>query len=981
LKLDLTSSILTPEEQIQLKNLISQHESIFSKGGTDLGHTNIVQHVIQLKDGVTPVRSRPYPVPDNLKPILRQQINDLLQAGVITQSTAPNFTSPILFVKKKDGGHRLCVDYRALNERTVKNHQMLPTIPDVANVLAHRRYFSALDLASGFWQIEMDQASRELTTFVTPIGVFKWNRMPFGLSGAPATFQRLMNAVLADFVAKNEALVYIDDILLTSTTFVEHLSLLRRVFRRLKEAGLKLKLSKASWCGKEIIYLGHTISESGFAPSPENTKRLKDYPSPTSVKETQRVLGLLSYYRRHISDFAKHAAPLHDATKKSKPFKWTDDCERSLRYLIEKVTNAPVLRFPVIDGRSQYILTTDASGVSVAAALAQIQEGVEYPIAFFSRSLNETERRWCSAEMEVAAIVAGINHFRQYLLGAKFTIYTDNAACVQILKKPNLSGKLHRWSLMIQDFDFEIYHKEGRLNRVCDALSRVKVNKVTSMPPDDEIRVSQRHDKDLAPIIEFLLKGTEPEAGKRESFERECANFEILDGLLYRKQPENVPVIVIPDLYKEVMLHRFHASREGMHLGVDKTAMNLSSVCYWKGMRSDIQDYIRSCDSCARVKNPNQRIRVPMKNFPPSHVLETVCSDLCGPFPVSDRGNRWIVVFTDQFSKFCEIQAMPDATAETLAKVYVEEFVTRYGTPINLLSDQGSNYMSSVMKKVNEMLEIKHKRTSPYHPATNGQAERLIKLVKFCLAHVVSEDQQDWDTYLGYIRMAVNQSWHAATNTSPAYVFFGRSMMTPTKLLLPRAPAPPVAEGRFAEMMEQKMQNIWDKVRKYLQISKQAQKIYYDRKLVPANLDVGDRVYKYDPRGKPGLATKLLQHWVGPYIVTKISDTNAWIRPIARPYQDSKCVHLNLLKKYSGNNVPPEESEVYDDEVEDEEAAPSENDDHQETSESTGDLLLSSIEELDPGEEEREVAIETEQAAEGVKRRSKPRRDPDFLYY
>lgn len=991
LEVKLSDSILNKDQQKQLTQLIREFASIFAKNSADLGHTSLVKHVIQLKDGVTPTRSRPYPVPDKLKPVLKQQVNELLESGVITQSSAPNFVSPVLFVPKKDKTYRMCVDYRALNEGTVKSHQLLPTIPNIADVLAHRRYFSGLDLSAGYWQVEMDAASQDLTTFITPgLGVYKWKRMPFGLTNAPATFQRLMNAVLADFINDGDVICYVDDVLVASRTFSEHMDLLQRVFKRLQDSGLKLKLSKASWCGREITYLGHIISEHGFAPSPDNTKRLTEYPSPTTVKETQRIVGLLSYYRRHVRDFAKFSAPMNKAIKKNQPFRWTEECETALRYLIDRVTHAPILRFPILDGKSPYILTTDASGVSVAAALAQVQNGVEYPISFYSRSLNDTERRWGSAEMEVAAIVAGINAFRQYLLGNRFTVYTDNSACVQILRKPNLSPKLHRWSLLIQGYDFTIHHKEGRLNKVCDALSRVPVNSIREIPPEDEIRVAQRRDDSLAPIIRYLKDGEMPsglEPAKKRRLEAEWQRHSIINDTLYRKGDGEMPVVVIPDQYKEVLLHKFHSSIEGMHLGIEKTTKNLLTVCYWERMRKDVETYLANCDSCARIKNPHQRIRVPMKGQMTNHVLETVCSDIAGPLPVTTRGNKWIIVFIDQFSKYCEILPMPDATADTVARIYVEEFVTRYGTPVNLLTDQGTNYMSDLMRKVNDMLEIRHKRTTPYHPGTNGQAERLIKVIKFCLAHVVNEQQRNWDSFLGFIRMAINQSWHATTNTSPAYVFFGRSMVTPTKLLLPRPQAAVIQEGQLPALLEARMQYIWGQVREYMRTAKQTQKEYYDRRVVAANLDIGDRVFKYTPRGRPGLATKLLQHWIGPYIVTRISDTNAWIRPVARPYTESKCVHLNLLKKFKGTNVPPEDTEVSDDEEEltdettDTPPQPP-GDDHEPTD----------MEEMEAVREEmaREQStqmdgppIRSEELVErrGLRRRPKPQRYDEYEYY
>jgi hypothetical protein len=456
---------------------------------------------------------------------------------------------------------------------------------------------------------------------------------------------------------------------------------------------------------------------------------------------------------------------------------------------------------------------------------------------------------------------------------------------------------------------------------VADALSRIRVNAIKEIPPTDEIRVAQRRDEELQDRIQYMLNGTLPTSIKTsevEKFQQDCDNYEIIDGLLFRKRTLDSPVIVIPDRYKEVMLYRFHSSIEGMHLGVAKVTNSLLNICWWAGLRKDVERYITQCDSCTQIKNPHRRIKVPMKTQFAQFPLETVSTDIAGPFPITKRGNKWILVIIDAFTRYADIIAMPDARAETVARVLVEEWITRYGISVNLLSDQGANYMSEVLKKVNNMFEIKHKRTTPYHPATNGLSERLIKTVKFCLASVVDTEQVLWDTYLCFIRMVINQSWHASTNASPAKLFFGREMMTPTKLLLPKAPVTPLGEGEYPEMLQNRMQYIWQKAREYMAISKEAQKHYYDRKLVPADIDVGSRVMKYSPRGKAGLATKLLHHWIGPYVVSRITDTNAWIRPISKPFMESTCIHLNMLKKYSGTNVPPEDTEVTDDEEEEE---------------------------------------------------------------
>ena len=422
---------------------------------------------------------------------------------------------------------------------------------------------------------------------------------------------------------------------------------------------------------------------------------------------------------------------------------------------------------------------------------------------------------------------------------------------------------------------------------------------------------TQRRDAAVNDIIQYWLAEQLPSGlkGKQlEEFEKQCRGFEVLDGVLYRKV-DGQSVVVMPDLYKETMLHRFHTSVEGMHQGQQKVIQNLLRVCWWEGLRQDVIHYIEDCPSCAQLKNSYRRIRVQLRGQVTTYPMESVSTDIAGPLPVTQKGNRWFIVFIDMFIKFVEIFPLKDARAETVAHTFVTEYVTGYSLPRQLLSNRGTNYMSTLLQEIYRLLEVRHKRTMVYHPATNGQSERIIKVIKYCLAQTVNSTHTGWDQQLPFIRMVINQSWHTTTNSSLAMLWFSREMMTPTRMLLPGKKEPMAREGGYPERMEQKMMDVWNAVRAYMNVAKGAQKFYCDQKVVATTIDVGDWVYRCVPRGKPGLVAKLVRKWTGPYIVVRKAEEVAWIPPIQKPHREPESVHLNMLKKYSGVNVPPKDDQ------------------------------------------------------------------------
>ena len=441
---------------------------IFATSKADLGKTSLVRHKINTGNAV-PIRIPARRLPFGKRKTEQEEVKSMIERGVIQPSTSP-WASPIVLVTKKDGTTRFCVDYRALNNVSIKDAYPLPRIDDSLDALNGGRYFNTMDLMSGFWQIEMAPEDQEKTAFSTSLGLYEFKVMPFGLVNAPASFERLMETVLRG-LQWEECLVYMDDIIVAGDSISQCLERLEHVFQRLQGAGLKLKPSKCSFLQKTVQFLGHVVSEEGIQTDPEKIAVVRDWPVPTTPKQMRSFLGLCSYYRRFINKFADIARPLHKLTEKATRFNWTESCQQAFDFLKQTLTSAPILSYPKEQG--QMILDTDACQEAVGAVLSQVQDDMERVLGYFSKSLSKTERVYCVTRKELLAVVLALKHFHPYLYGRKIILRTDNSAVswMRSLKAP--SGQTARWLERVAEYDLEVIHRAGKSHGNADALSHL----------------------------------------------------------------------------------------------------------------------------------------------------------------------------------------------------------------------------------------------------------------------------------------------------------------------------------------------------------------------------------------------------------------------------------------------------------------------------------------------------------------------------
>ncbi|KAL0860680.1 hypothetical protein ABMA27_010024 [Loxostege sticticalis] len=473
---------MNEEEKEMIGNICREYKDIFYCEDIPLSFTNQVKHEIRTTNE-DPIFNRAHRLPPSQTAEIKSQVEKMLRDNVIQESHSP-WSAPVHLVPKKVDASgkqkwRMVVDYRRLNEITVDDKYPLPNISDLFDMLGKSMYFTTLDLASGYHQLEVREEDRPKTAFSTPFGHYEFNRMPFGLKTAPATFQRAMDNVLRGLQGIH-CLIYLDDVIIFSKSLPEHIQKLRAVFDRFRQTNLKVQLDKSHFLRKEVLYLGHTITREGLKPNTDKIDAILNYPIPKTTTEIKSFLGLIGYYRKFIKDFAKITRPLTVCLKKGRKIVLNDEYTNSFETCKKLLTNAPLLQFP--DFKKPFILTTDASNYAIGAVLSQGPLGSDKPIAYFSKTLGDTQTRYSTIEKELLAIIEGVKHFRPYLYGNKFTIYTDHRplAWLYSLKEPN--SKLTRWRLRLEEYDFEIRYKKGPQNTNADALSRIRVNAI-----DDDI--------------------------------------------------------------------------------------------------------------------------------------------------------------------------------------------------------------------------------------------------------------------------------------------------------------------------------------------------------------------------------------------------------------------------------------------------------------------------------------------------------------
>jgi len=800
---------------------------------------------IELEPGTTPISKAPYRMAPAEMAELKKQLEELLDKGFIRPSSSP-WGAPVLFVKKKDGSFRLCIDYRGLNKVTVKNKYPLPRIDELMDQLGGAQWFSKIDLASGYHQIPIEPTDVRKTAFRTRYGHFEFVVMPFGLTNAPAAFMKMMNGVFRDFLDEF-VIIFIDDILVYSKSWEAHQEHLRAVLERLREHELFAKLSKCSFWQRSVGFLGHVISDQGVSVDPEKIRSIKEWPRPRNATEIRSFLGLAGYYRRFVRSFASMAQPLSRLTGKDTAFNWSDECEKSFLELKAMLTNAPVLVLP--EEGEPYTVYTDASIVGLGCVL--MQKGSV--IAYASRQLRKHEKNYPTHDLEMAAVVFALKIWRSYLYGAKVQIYTDHKSLKYIFTQPELNLRQRRWMELVADYDLDIAYHPGKANQVADALSRRRSEVEAERSQVDLVNMmGTLHVNALSKEVEPLGLGAADQADLLSRIRLAQERDEEIKGWALNNKTEyqtsnNGTIVVngrvcVPNdrALKEEILREAHQSKFSIHPGSNKMYRDLKRYYHWVGMKKDVARWVAKCPTCQLVKAEHQVPSGLLQNLPiPEWKWDHITMDFVTGLPTGIKSKHnavWVVV--DRLTKSAHFMAISDKDgAEIIAEKYIDEIVRLHGIPVSIVSDRDTRFTSKFWKAFQKVLGTRVNLSTAYHPQTDGQSERTIQTLEDMLRACVLDWGGNWEKYLRLVEFAYNNSFQASIGMSSYEALYGRACRTPLCWT-------PVGERRlFGPTIVDETTERMKFLKIKLKEAQDRQKSYANKRRKELEFQVGDLVY------------------------------------------------------------------------------------------------------------------------------------------
>ena len=901
-KVKLQNAPITDEDRSNFKELCNKYTDIFSRSSEDIGHTPLLKMDIDTGDS-PPVCQRPYSLPLKHVEWVTKELEILEKAGVISRSVSP-WASPIVIVpKKSEPGEpprrRMCVDYRVLNSllppvnkahskaKGILSLVPLPKIDEIYAQLKGSKVYSAIDMRSGYFHLGLSNDAKPKTAFVPggPHGAkYEFNRCPFGLSQAPAYFQRLVHEVLKGITF---AFGYLDDILIFSPDNKTHLEHLELVFQRLREADLKLKASKCNFFKKHIQYLGHLVSGEGIEPLPEKLEAVRKMPPPTTPKEVRQFLGLVGYYRKFVPKFADIARPLTNLTKLDVPYEWTNRCQEAFEFLKQMLLKEPILKYP--DPSKPYTLFTDASKFAWACVLTQEYEHefdgkkrkILHPITYMSGLFKGSQVNWATLTKEAYAIYVSVKKLDHYIQDAEVTLRSDHLPLKSFLQKNTLNTKVNNWAIDItsrcRNIQFE--YIKGIKNTLADTMSRlIEITPEIEQEPEppgqefgydifetlepiettthyinelkEEIQI--KHEAipdDLLPIVDL----TESQLEDIQMKDKFIKN--IVNRLVAKQQPEGKPYYLEGKLLKKYIYdnkQRFEvtvvapncaplllnlAHDQLGHNGTARTYMLLKRTYYWKGMKTDISNYVKQCKICQKqnilpVKYVSGHFSAPMAP------MEFISMDLIGDFTPSSKGNKYALTVICMLTGYTFCIPIPSKKASDVITAYIDNVYSKFGGSKKILSDNGTEFKNQLFEKIAKELGVEFKcYTAPYHPQSNGRIEGFHHFLKSCMTKHISTTME-WDQVVHLATAAYNFFPNEHSKESPFFLMFGRDPRVPLNTLLTPKIRYMGTEENILSL--EALQRIYHLVAENLKIAKE--RLHKNQQAYPTKLKTEDMV-------------------------------------------------------------------------------------------------------------------------------------------
>jgi hypothetical protein len=763
----------------------AKYSQLFEPG---MGSLNGYEASITLKPGSVPKFHRPRPVPYALQQKVDEELDRLQKEGILQSVDRSEWASPIVVVRKANGSVRVCGDYKvSINPYLETERYPMPNPQDLFSTLAGGKVFTRLDMKQAYQQMKVSPDSQEYLTINTSKGLFIYTRMPFGITSAPAIWQKAMDEILAGIPG---CLCYLDDILVVGSSQEEHDQRLDTVLDRLSRRGIRLQREKCLFSTSEVEYLGHVISEKGLRPMESKYRAIKDAPQPQNLTQLKSYLGLLNYYSRFLPNISTTLQPLYKLFQKSQPWIWTKEQQEAFVNSKEKLLASDCLTH--YDLNKPLRLKCDASPQGIGACLTHVMsDGSEQPIAFTSRTLSTAEKGYAQLEKEALALINGVRQFHKYLIGRKFTLVTDHRPLVKILGPkegiPTLAAaRLQRWAIILSAYDYDLEFTAGSSNQEADMLSilplpveGVDPNEVTyyvdyldTLPVTaDQVKQATRNDPILRQALRYTLEGW-PESVPPElySYARRATELTVTEGcLIYGGR------VVIPNELQKQVLSELHTE----HTGISRMKAIARSFIWWPNLEADIERLVKACPRCQEQRN-KPAITTPTHPWVyPGGPWERVHADF------AEYGGKYYLLLVDAFSKWPEVHELhADSSSQKTVECMRRTFST-HGIPRYMVTDNGPQFRSEEFQRFMGTNGIRHQLTPPYHPATNGQVERMVQQLKKSLKSKPTD--RSWSHQVSSFLFHYRTTPHSITGKTPAELLLKRMLRTRLSLVRPEA--------------------------------------------------------------------------------------------------------------------------------------------------------------------------------------------------
>jgi hypothetical protein len=864
-------------------------------------------HEIKLKEGTEPPRLKMIPLSEEKLGLLREYLDEMLSKGFIRESSSAA-GAPIFFVPKKgDEKGRPVVDYRKLNDITIKDAYPLPLASELRDRIQGAKYFTKLDQRSGFNLIRIVESDVWKTAFITRYGLYEYLVMPFGLCNAPATCMRLVHKLLRKYLDKY-CVAYLDDILIFTKTLEEHVKIVREILQILMDAGILLKPSKCEFHVTETEFLGYIVSTTGLKMSPHKVKEVLEWKEPTTIKGMQSFLGFANFYRRFIKDYSKIAAPLMELTKKDVTYKWNDAARKAFETLKQAFTRAPVLI--TFDPDQPITVETDASDYALGAVLSQPgKDGKLQPVAYYSKKLQPAELNYEIYDKELLAIVCAFKEWEVYLMGSKqtVTVYSDHKNLVYFMTTKILNRRQVRWAEMLAMYNFKILYVKGTENARADALSRKEEYQEEGKSESHAI-FRQEGDSlvfnsaQLATMTKIrddhlekqVQQHYENDSTAKRVLERPGEGFTIREKVIYFHEK-----IYIPSTLAKQFTQEQHELPAHGHQGITKTFARIKANSYFPRMRKIVEEVIGNCDTCIRNKTsrhaPYGQLKTPDT---PTQPWKSIAWDFVVKLPPSKDPITGVVydsilVIVDRLTKFgYMIPYKESSTAEDLAYIFLRIVASVHGVPTEIISDRDKLFTSKFWQTLTALLGIKRKLSTAFHPQTDGQTERLNQTMEQYLRCYINYRQDNWVELLPLAQFAYNTAEAATTNMTPAYANFGFEPKAYNTQL------PDLAKSDIAITKAEDLRNLHEQLSLDIKFIAQRTAYYYNTKRsMEPTLKKGDKVYLLRRNINTKRPSDKLDHKkLGPFKISEVVGPVNYRLELPQTMNIHPVFHISLLE-------------------------------------------------------------------------------------